>query len=177
MKKGKIISLIIVMIIVLCISGIGTYAVTTYVIKGSNIEYKDNFGLGVNNVQAAIDGTCSKIDKRLSDIENKDNLVVYSEPFTTLPDGYNASAYKLNGVVVLTVVIPAGTAGGWLSTNQFRLLEELRPNSNINGNYSFSSSSDANKASLLLASDGILKGFFTSNINYQMTAQFIYPVE
>ena len=61
--------LIIGIIIGSIFAGYASYAATTYAISSSNVEYKDNSSLGVTNVQAAIDGTCSKIDTRLSSIE------------------------------------------------------------------------------------------------------------
>ena len=48
----------------------GSYAATNYAISSSNVEYKDNSDLGVTTVQAAIDGTCTKMDERLSNLES-----------------------------------------------------------------------------------------------------------
>lgn len=69
MKKKTIFILIMGITIGLVISGIGTYAATTYVISSNKVSYTDNAKLGVDNVQAAIDGTCSSIDTRLTNIE------------------------------------------------------------------------------------------------------------
>ncbi|MBO5414177.1 MAG: hypothetical protein J6A17_00970 [Bacilli bacterium] len=56
-------------------ASIGAYAATSYAIDSSKIGYKDNSNLGVDNVQAAIDGTCSNINTKLSGIENDiDNI-------------------------------------------------------------------------------------------------------
>ena len=70
-KKKTIIVLIIGIIFGLIISGIGTYAATSYAISSNKVSYTDNFGLGVDNVQAAIDGTCSNIDTRLDSINSE----------------------------------------------------------------------------------------------------------
>ena len=48
--------------------GTGTYAAT--VISGNNISYVDNANLGVNNVQAAIDETCTKFSNQLTTLES-----------------------------------------------------------------------------------------------------------
>ena len=49
--------------------GSGVYAATTYAINSSNVEYKDNSSLGVTNVQAAIDGTCTKFNTQLTSLK------------------------------------------------------------------------------------------------------------
>ena len=49
------------------IFGTGTYAAT--VISSNNISYVDNANLGVDNVQAAIDGTCTKFSTQLSNLK------------------------------------------------------------------------------------------------------------
>ena len=68
MKKKTIITLIIGLITGLSLSGIGTYAATTYAINANKISYSDNSNLGVDNVQAAIDGTCIKFSEQLKDM-------------------------------------------------------------------------------------------------------------
>ena len=66
------ISKIIILIVVIGIfSGTISYVTAGTVIDSEKVSYKDNSGLGVNNVQAAIDGTCANIDNRLTTIENK----------------------------------------------------------------------------------------------------------
>ena len=47
-------------------ASVGAYAATSYAIDSSKIGYKDNSNLGVDNVQAAIDGTCANVDTTLS---------------------------------------------------------------------------------------------------------------
>ena len=68
-KRKIILILIVGFIMGLSLSGIGTYAATTYAISATKIGYSDNSNLGADNVQAAIDGTCSKVDTRLGNIE------------------------------------------------------------------------------------------------------------
>ena len=65
------ISKIIILIVVIGIfSGAISYVTAGTVIDSEKVSYKDNSGLGVTNVQAAIDGTCSNIDNRLTTIES-----------------------------------------------------------------------------------------------------------
>ena len=52
----------------LSLSGLGTYAATTYAINAAKIGYSDNSNLGVDNVQAAIDGTCTKFNNQLTNL-------------------------------------------------------------------------------------------------------------
>lgn len=73
MKKKTIITLIIGLITGLSLSGIGTYAATTYAVSAEKIGYTDNSNLGVDNVQAAIDGTCTKFNTQLTNL--KTNII------------------------------------------------------------------------------------------------------
>lgn len=63
----------------LSLSGLGTYAATNYAISANNIGYSDNSNLGAGNVQAAIDGTCSKVNEVLKSKLNK-NLTEITLP-------------------------------------------------------------------------------------------------
>lgn len=81
MKKSLRITLIIATITsVISISG--SYAATTYAINASNIGYTDNSSLGADNVQAAIDGTCSKVSTVLASKLDK-NLIEITLPTPT----------------------------------------------------------------------------------------------
>ena len=53
------------------ISIISSYVIAETLINSKDVVYEDNSNLAADNVQDAIDGTCSKIDTRLSDIEDK----------------------------------------------------------------------------------------------------------
>ena len=74
MKKIKANRKIIIgLLIGIIISGVTSYAVAATLINSQDVVYDDKTsGLGANNVQNAIDKTCSNIDTRLSGIE--DNL-------------------------------------------------------------------------------------------------------
>lgn len=67
MKKTIVIIIVNIMIAVIISIG-GVYAATTYAISASKIGYTDNSSLGVDNVQAAIDGTCSQFSTKLNNI-------------------------------------------------------------------------------------------------------------
>ena len=71
MFKNKFLLVGLGIAIGLVISGIGTYAATSYAISSNKVSFTDNSGLGVDNVQAAIDGTCSNIDTRLDSINSE----------------------------------------------------------------------------------------------------------
>ena len=69
---SKIKKAIMIIIVTAMISGIisiyGAYAATNYAINASKIGYSDNSNLGVDNVQAAIDGTCTKFNEQLTEL-------------------------------------------------------------------------------------------------------------
>ncbi len=73
MNRKIIITLVIGLIMGLSLSGIGMYAATTYAISANRIGYSDNSSLGVDNVQAAIDGTCTKFNTQLTNL--KTNII------------------------------------------------------------------------------------------------------
>lgn len=88
MKKAIIIISIIVMFgCVISISG--SYAATTYAISANKIAYSDNSSLGADNVQAAVDGTCSKVNTILnSKLDKKFQELTIPTPSIDTSDGY-----------------------------------------------------------------------------------------
>ena len=106
MKKSLKVSIIIA--VITCIVSIsGSYAATNYAISATKIGYSDNSNLGADNVQAAIDGTCSKVDTRLGNIEkSKQNTLTtttgtVSINFKTLHSSDNCTkAYKYGNTVM-----------------------------------------------------------------------------
>ena len=72
-KKLKTnLKIIIASVVTILISVSSCYVLAETLINSKDVVYEDNSSLAAENVQDAIDGTCSKIDTRLSDIE--DNL-------------------------------------------------------------------------------------------------------
>ena len=73
MKKIKANRKMIIGILIgIIISGVGFYAIAATLINSQDVVYDSKTsGLGANNVQNAIDKTCSNIDTRLSAIEDK----------------------------------------------------------------------------------------------------------
>ena len=72
MSKMKNIGSLKYIVLGMLISGVmfvtGTYA--DGIISASRIEYSDNSSLGAQNVQAAIDGTCTKFSNQLATLES-----------------------------------------------------------------------------------------------------------
>ena len=68
----KNLKIIIILIIGFFFSGAISFVVAECLINSKDVVYQDNSNLAADNVQEAIDGTCSKIDTRLAGIE--DNL-------------------------------------------------------------------------------------------------------
>ena len=107
MKKIVITTYIILGMLISCVMfGLGTYAATNYVISANKISYSDNSNLGVDNVQAAVDGTCTKVDTRLSGLEKnkQNNITTTSSTITknisgTFPGGCS-NIYKYGNIVM-----------------------------------------------------------------------------
>ena len=72
MKKSLKVS-ILVAVITCLISISWSYAATSYAINASKIGYSDNSSLGATDVQAAIDGTCTKFSNQLTNL--KENII------------------------------------------------------------------------------------------------------
>ncbi len=71
MKKLKESTKIILGMAVGLVLSTASYVLAQTLINSKDVVYEDNSNLMADNVQDAIDGTCSKIDTRLSDIEDK----------------------------------------------------------------------------------------------------------
>ena len=72
MKKSLKVSILIA--VITCIISIsGSYAATNYAISATKIGYSDNSSLGATDVQAAIDGTCTKFSNQLTNL--KENII------------------------------------------------------------------------------------------------------
>lgn len=69
LKKNR--KIIIGVLIGIIMSSTISYVIASTLINSKDVIYEDNSNLMADNVQEAIDGTCSKIDTRLSDIEDK----------------------------------------------------------------------------------------------------------
>ena len=67
--KRIIITIIFTAIITSVLSLSFSYAATTYAINAERIGYADNSSLGADNVQAAIDGTCTKFSNQLTNLK------------------------------------------------------------------------------------------------------------
>ena len=65
------IKIIIGVIIGIILSGITASAVADFKIDSKDVFYKDNSGLGFNNVQDAIDGTCTKFEEKVDTFLDK----------------------------------------------------------------------------------------------------------
>ena len=71
MKTKKCFFIIIGVVLGIFLMGTISYVVAETLINSKDVVYEDNSNLMADNVQDAIDGTCSKIDTRLSTIEDK----------------------------------------------------------------------------------------------------------
>ena len=179
MKKSLKVSIIIA--VITCIISIsGSYAATNYAISANKIGYSDNSNLGVDNVQAAIDGTCSKVDTRLSNIEKgkQDTLTTttgtVSINFKTLYSGDNCTkAYKYGNIVMYNCsFIPESD----ISTNTSILTfpDGYRPISQTNVVISVSGTGYSYNAILSATGDlSLANNTLKSTVWYQFSITFI----
>ena len=65
------IKIIIGVTIGILISIVSSYCLAETVMNSKDVYYKDNSGLAVNNVQDAIDGTCTKFDNNLTNLKKE----------------------------------------------------------------------------------------------------------
>ena len=102
--------LIFVFILGIIVSGIGVFAATSYAIDSSKVGYTDNAKLGVDNVQAAIDGTCANIDTRLGNLENvsaKHELTYSSNSYYSMNgiNGTHNNWYQIGKLVIVNISV------------------------------------------------------------------------
>ena len=60
--------LVFIVLIMLGFNIISSSAATSYAISANNIGYTDNSSIGADNIQAAIDGTCTKFSTKLNNM-------------------------------------------------------------------------------------------------------------
>ena len=177
-KRRIIIVLIIGFIMGLSLSGLGTYAATTYAINAAKIGYSDNSNLGVDNVQAAIDGTCSRIDSRLNNLEqlSKRHELTYLDNSNYRLNGLNGTYsywYKIGNLVIVNItlyVITPSTSSASLAG----VIKDL-PTPKYNMNYISLTSEQPTGSSAVgvLKTDGILY-VMSGTAGHIMEGQFIY---
>ena len=115
-KMKKTIIIIIITAVITGVISIGcTYAATSYAISASKVGYSDNSSIGVDNVQAAIDGTCTKVDTRLGSLEKnkQNNITTTSSTITknisgTFPSGCS-NIYKYGNIVMYNCAFVPGS--------------------------------------------------------------------
>lgn len=61
--------LIFIVSVIFGFNVLGLSAATNYAISASKIGYTDNSSIGADNVQAAIDGTCTNFSKKLDELK------------------------------------------------------------------------------------------------------------
>ena len=71
MKKKICLFIIIGVVLGIFLMGTISYVAAATLINSKDVVYQDNSNLMADNVQEAIDGTCSKIDTRLKGIEDE----------------------------------------------------------------------------------------------------------
>ena len=108
--------MIIGIIVGVLISSFVSYAIAETLINSKDVVYEDNSNLMADNVQEAIDGTCSKIDTRLSDIEDKlytvKNMSSYREFTSSTSLAYTGISITLPADSYCSITVRAGWSYG-----------------------------------------------------------------
>ena len=102
LKKNR--KIIIGVLIGIIMSSTISYVIASTLINSKDVIYEDNSNLMADNVQEAIDGTCSKIDTRLSDIEDK--LYIISNLYNVSRTYTSTQTLSYTGA---SIVIPANS--------------------------------------------------------------------
>ena len=144
LKKNKkmIIGITIGVVIAVFISTVSCYALAETLINSKDVVYEDNSNLVADNVQDAIDGTCSKIDTRLSDIEDKlytftrfSDTVHFTSQTTLFYTGASITfpANSYCGITALAVYEHSKPTAFYLSTSSTQLDSLIEGNKGFTG--------------------------------------------
>lgn len=174
---GKLIFILLIMMVINILS---SQAATNYAISANNISYSDNSNLGATNVQAAVDGTCSKVDTRLGNIEkSKQNTLTtttgtVSINFKTLHSSDNCTkAYKYGNTVMYNCAfVPESDIS--TNTSILTLPDGYRPISQTNVVISVSGTGYSYNAILSTTGDlSLANNNLKSTVWYQFSITFI----
>lgn len=179
-KMNKITKIVIFLLITSIVSATSSYTATNYAISANSVGYSDNSNLGADNVQAAIDGTCSKVDTRLGNIEkSKQNTLttttgIVSINFKTLHSSDDCTkAYKYGNTVMYNCAfVPESD----ISTNTSILTfpDGYRPISQTNVVISVSGTGYSYNAILRTTGNlSLANNNLKSNVWYQFSITFI----
>ena len=117
-KKSKINNKMYILILIAFIFGVilsisVSYALAATLVNSKDVYYEDNSSLAVNNVQAAIDGTCTKFSNQLQEFLLKVYPVgsIYISYNSTNPSSLFGGTWENYGSGRVLKGINSGTAG------------------------------------------------------------------
>ena len=161
------------------ISATSSYATTNYVINASKVAYLDNSNLGVDNVQAAIDGTCSKIDYRLNSLEQiseQHELSYIDNPNYKVNgvNGVHSHWYQVGSLVIVNISLAITTPS---TATTVEVIKDL-PKPKYNMNYiSFGAEQPTTSPPVgVLNTNGILR-IMGGTAGHIFEGQLVYTVE
>ena len=127
--KRVFIIMIIGIMIGIIISITSSYVLAQTLVNSKDVYYEDNSGLAVNNVQAAIDGTCTKFSNELTNFLNKIYPVgtIYTSTASTNPSTFLGGTWENYGNGRVLKGINSGTAGSTGGSETVTLKEANLP--------------------------------------------------
>ena len=124
---------ILIILIATIISITSSYVLAATLVNSKDVYYEDNSGLAVNNVQAAIDGTCTKFSDQLTTLQttiiNKIYPIgsIYISYNSTNPSSLFGGTWENYGSGRVLRGINSGTAGQTGGSDTISLKEENLP--------------------------------------------------
>lgn len=140
MKQSKNYKIVVGLIVGMVLSSTYTYAATSYAIESKNISYEDNSSLGVDNVQAAIDGTCTKFSTQLTNLKQE-----------VINEMYPKGSIYITTELSTPAAVAEKLGGTWVAYGQGRTLVGV----GSNGTTTYAANSSGGKSTATLSTTNL----------------------
>ena len=122
MKKLKENTKIILGMVIGLILSTASYVLADSIIDSKNVYYKDNSGLAVNNVQDAIDGTCTKFDNNLANLKKE-----------IINEMYPVGSIYISTTLSTTAQVKSALGGEWQAYGNDKVLRGTTSKAEVTG--------------------------------------------
>ena len=116
------IKIIIGVVVAVLISISSCYVLADSIIDSKSVYYKDNSGLAVNNVQDAIDGTCTKFDNNLTNLKKE-----------LLNEMYPVGSIYISTTLSTAAQVKAALGGEWQAYGNDKVLRGTSSKAEVTG--------------------------------------------